>query len=301
MASRLPAPGRAALAPMLSPTGKLKGDLTLFNWGDGSYWIMGSYYLRQWHMRWFLSEIEDGVAVRDISDEWVGFSLSGPRSRELMAAVVSNADVSNAAFRFMGCRDMDVGLCRARVGRLSVVGELGYEINVPASMHLALYRTLKQAGTDFGMHEYGYNALLSLRIEKSFGIWSKEFTQVYTPGMTGMDRWIHFDKKGFIGREAALTERDKQAAKTCLVTLDVDAADADASSYEPVWHRGKRVGYVTSGAYGHTIGKSIAMALVDKELSQPGTKLSVHVVGVERPATVIQPSPYDPQGRRMRA
>ncbi|HXP76460.1 MAG TPA: glycine cleavage T C-terminal barrel domain-containing protein, partial [Stellaceae bacterium] len=183
---------------------------------------------------------------------------------------------------------------------LSVVGELGYEINVPASMHLALYRALKQAGADFGMHEYGYNAVLSLRIEKSFGIWSREFTQAYTPGMTGMDRWIDFNKKDFTGREAALREREQDAAKNRLVTLDVDTLDADASGYEPIWHDGKRVGYVTSGAYGHTLGKSIAMALVDKEFSAPRTKLSLHVVGVERPATVIAPSPHDPEGRRMR-
>ncbi|MBM3599459.1 MAG: FAD-dependent oxidoreductase [Alphaproteobacteria bacterium] len=309
MASKLPGPGRAALAPMLSPTGKLKGDLTLFNWGDGTWWIMGSYYLRQWHMRWFLSQLEDGVSVRDISDEWVGFSLSGPKSRDVLEAVVRNADVSNAAFRFMACRDMDIGMCRARVGRLSVVGELGYEINVPAAAHLTLYRTLKRAGADFGMHEYGYNALLSMRIEKSFGIWSREFTQAYTAGMTGLDRWIAFDKPNFVGRDAALRERDAGSSGSSsgaassgrrLVTLDIEAMDADASGYEPVWQDGRRVGYVTSGAYGHCLGKSLAMALVDKELARPGTKLSVHVVGVACKTTVIEPSPHDPAGRRMR-
>ena len=301
MASKLPGPGRAALAPMLSPTGKLKGDLTLFNWGDGTYWIMGSYYLRQWHMRWFLGQIEDGVSVRDMSDEWVGFSLSGPKSRALLEAVVHNADVSNDALRFMACRNMDVGMCRARVGRLSVVGELGYEINVPAAQHLTLYRSLKQAGTAFGMHEYGYNALLSLRIEKSFGIWSREFTQAYTPGMTGLDRWIAFDKPNFIGRDAALKARDAGSPKQRLVTLEVESNDADASGYEPIWRDGRRVGYVTSGAYGHCLGKSLAMALVDKDLAAPGTPLSVHVVGVECMAKVIDPSPHDPAGKRMRA
>ncbi|MBI1775639.1 MAG: GcvT family protein [Proteobacteria bacterium] len=301
LASRIPAPGRAALAPMLSPSGKLKGDLSVFNWGDGNYWIMGSYYLRQWHMRWFAGLLQDGVAVRDISDDWVGFSLAGPRSRDVLAAVVRNADVSNTALRFMSCREMDVGMCRAKVGRLSVSGELGFEINVPAAEHLTLYRTLKQVGAAHGMHEYGFNALLSLRMEKSFGIWSREFTQAYTPGMTGLDRWIAFDKVEFIGREAVLRERDVEAAPRRLVTLDIAADDADASGYEPVWHKGNRVGYVTSGAYGHCLGKSLALALVDKHLCNPGTELSVHVVGVERKAQVIAPSPHDPAGRRMRA
>jgi dimethylglycine dehydrogenase len=301
MASRIPGPGRAALAPMLSPSGKLKGDLTVFNWGDGSYWIMGSYYLRAWHMRWFSSLLREGVTVRDISDAWVGFSLAGPKSRALLASVVSNADVSKTAFRFMACREMDVGLSRARVGRLSVAGELGFEINVPAAEHLALYRTLRTAGEAFGLHEYGFNALLSLRIEKSFGIWSREFTQAYTPGMTGFDRWIAFDKGDFVGRQAALREREAGPPKQKLVTLDIAATDADATGYEPIWQRGKRVGFVTSGAYGHCVGKSLAMALVDRDCAKVGTELSVHVVGVERPARVIEPSPYDPKGEAMRA
>jgi dimethylglycine dehydrogenase len=301
MASKIPGPGRAALAPMLSPGGKLKGDLTVFNWGDGSYWIMGSYYLRAWHTRWFKNLLRDGVAVRDISDAWVGFSLAGPKSRALLASVVSNADVSNSAFRFMACREMDVGLSRARVGRLSVAGELGFEINVPAAEHLALYRRLKKAGEAFGMHEYGFNALLSLRMEKSFGIWSREFTQAYTPGMTGMDRWIAFDKGDFVGRDAALRERDAGPTAQQLVTLEIEAEDADATGYEPIWHRGKRIGFVTSGAYGHSVGKSLALALVDRARADIGTRLSVHIVGVERPARVIEASPYDPKGAAMRA
>lgn len=285
---------------MLAPSGKLRGDLSVFNWGDGTWWIMGSYYLRQWHMRWFQDHIEDGVEVRDISDDWVGFSLSGPKSRDLLEAVVSNADVSNQAFRFLACRELDVGFSRAKVGRLSVNGELGYEINVPASEHLTLYRTLKKAGADFGMVEIGFNAMLSLRIEKSFGLWNREFTQAYTPGETGMDRWINFDKQGFIGRDAALKEREK-GAKRHLVTLDISADDADGSGWEPVWRDGKRVGYITSGAYGHAVGKSLAMALVDKDHCAVGTELSAHVVGVERKARVIAPSPYDPSGSRMRS
>lgn len=300
VASRIPAPGKVGLAPMLYPSGKLKGDLTLFNWGDGTYWIMGSYYLRQWHMRWFAQLSETGATVRDISDDWVGFSLAGPRSRDVLAAVAQHADVSNKALPFMSCRALDIALSRARVGRLSVAGELGFEINVPAAEHLTLYRTLKRAGAEFGMHEYGFNALLSLRMEKSFGIWSREFTQAYTPGMTGMDRWIAFDKGDFTGREAALKERGS-APRQRLVTLEIDADGADASGYEPVWNRDARVGYVTSGAYAHCLKKSLALALVDDAHCHVGTKLMVHIVGVGRSATVVQPSPYDPLGMRMRA
>ena len=303
MASRLPAPGRAKLAPMLAPNGRLKGDLTVFNWGDGTWWIMGSYYLRQWHMRWFsdwIATLEAGdVSVRDISDATVGFALSGPRSRDVLAKL-THQDISNEALPFMGCATLDVGLVRARVGRLSVAGELGYEINVSAAEHIVLRQMLLEAGRDLGLREYGFYAMNSLRLEKSFGIWSCEFTQGYTPGMTGMDRWIAWNKGEFTGREAALAEREKNTAPHKLVTLEVDALDADASGYEPVWKDGRRVGFITSGGYGHHAGKSLAMALIDVEHAQTGEELHTHVVGVERGARIIASSPYDPSGAAMR-
>ena len=207
MASRLPKPGRAKLAPMLSPEGRLKGDLTVFNWGDGTWWIMGSYYLRAWHMRWFQDHRSGDVTVRDISDAMVGFSLAGPNSRKVLEGL-THQDISHAALPFMGCMELDIGLIRAKVARLSVCGELGYEINVPAVEHIALREMLLKAGADHGMREYGFYAMNSLRLEKSFGIWSREFTQGYTPGQTGMDRWIDWQKPDFIGRKAALAERD---------------------------------------------------------------------------------------------
>ncbi|RBI73558.1 glycine cleavage system protein T [Roseovarius sp. TE539] len=297
MASRLPGPGRARLAPMLGHDGRLKGDLTIFNWGDGTWWIMGSYYLRAWHMRWFRDHIEDGVNIRDLGEEMVGFSLAGPKAR---AVLEKTTDGDIAGLPFMGCGHFDVGLIRGRIGRLSVAGELGYEIHCRMGDHIALRRTLLEAGAGEGIREYGFNALLSLRLEKSFGIWSAEFTQGYTPGMTGMDRWIDWRKSDFVGRQAALAERDGNGPAQVLVTLEIDAADADASGFEPVWKEGRRVGFVTSGGYGHTVDKSLAMALVEPAHAAVGAELSVHVVGVERPARVIPASPYDPDGKAMR-
>jgi dimethylglycine dehydrogenase len=285
---------------MLGENGKLKGDLTLFNWGDGTWWIMGSYYLRQWHMRWFERDLPADVHVRDISDDVVGFSLAGPRSRELLSRV-THQDVSHKAFSFLACRPLDIGLIRARVGRLSVVGELGFEINCRANEHATLRRTLLEAGKDLGVAEYGFSAVNSLRLEKSFGIWSREFTQGYTAAETGMDRWIAFDKGDFTGRNAALKEKESNVRGRRLVTLEIDAKDADAGGYEPVWRKGSRVGFITSGGYGHTIGKSLAMALVEDEASEAGSELSTHIVGVERQARVIAASPYDPKGAKMRA
>ena len=297
LSTKLPKPGRARLAVMLSPEARLKGDLTLFNWGDGTWWLMGSYYLRAWHMRWFNDHIGNGVTVGDLGEDTAGFSLSGPKSK---AVIEKLTDGAVGDLPFMGCGAFDIGLLRCKVGRLSVTGEAGYEIHCRMGDHATLRKALLDAGADEGIIEYGFNALLSLRIEKSFGIWSAEFTQLYTAGQTGMDRWIDWQKPDFIGREAALAERDGEGAKQVLVTLDIDADDADASGYEPIWKDGKKVGFVTSGAYGHTVGKSLAMALVDRDCATPGTALSTHIVGVERPATVIAPSPYDPEGKAMR-
>lgn len=298
MASALPKPGRAKLAPMLSPEGKLKGDLTVFNWGDGTWWIMGSYYLREWHMRWFQDHMDDNVSLRDLSDATVGFSLAGPNSRKVLDKLT---DGPIDALPFMGCGTFDIGLIRAKVGRLSVAGELGYEIHCSAAEHIALRNILLEAGADLGICEYGFNALLSLRLEKSFGIWNAEFTQGYTPAQTGMDRWIAWDKGDFIGRDAALAERDGGGPAQVIVPIEVDATDADASGYEPVWKDGKRVGFVTSGGYGHTVDRSLALAMVDRDAATEGTELSVHIVGVERPARVIAASPYDASGKAMRA
>lgn len=299
VAGKLPGPGRIKLAPMLGEDGRLKGDLTVLNWGDGTWWIMGSYYLRAWHMRWFNDHLDAGVEVRDISDAVVGFSLSGPRSRELLSRV-THEDVSAEAMPFLACRTMDVGLIRARVGRISVTGELGYEIHCSAAEHIALRRLLLEAGEGLDAVEYGYNALLSLRMEKSFGIWSAEFRQEYTPQMTGMDRWIDWSKD-FVGAGAARKEHEADSAERRLVTLEIDAGDADASGYEPVWAGDRRVGYITSGDYGHTVGKSLAMALIDRDQTAEGTELTTHIVGVEHPAVVIPPSPYDPPGSALRA
>src|SRR5690606_12327092 len=116
MASRLPAPGRVRLAPMLGHDGRLKGDLTLFNLGGGRWWILGSYYLREWHMRWFEQHLQEGVEVRDISDATVGFSISGPNARKLLERV-THEDVSNEGFGFMTCRPLDVGLARVLAAR----------------------------------------------------------------------------------------------------------------------------------------------------------------------------------------
>ena len=297
-ACKLPKKGKASLAPMLSPSGKLKGDLTIFNWGDGSWWVMGSYYLRNWHMRWFSENLIPDVFIRDLGEDYCGFSISGPKSKELIRNLT---DSKIEKLPFMGCGNYDIGLIQTKVGRLSVAGELGYEINCRMGDHIALRRLLLENGKQFGIHEYGFNALLSMRLEKSFGIWSAEYTQGYTPGMTGLDRWINWQKNDFIGKKASYLEKSGNGPNQKLVTLEVDSSDSDASGFEPIWKNGKRVGFITSGGYGHRVQKSLAMGLINTDLAESGEEIDVHIVGKEKKAKIIPVSPYDPKGELMRA
>jgi len=205
----------------------------------------------------------------------------------------------SAHLPFMGIGAMDVGSARAVVARLSLTGELGYEITVPATQHRQLWLELKEAGQDLGLRPVGDRAIDSLRLEKGYGIWSAEFTQAYTPGMSGLDRFVAFDKGDFVGRDAARREQAEGSAQT-LVLLDVDAADADASGDEGVWCEGRLVGTTTSGAYGHHVGRSLALAYVDRAVVDARPEVSVVVVGEDRPARILIEPAYDPKGLRLR-
>lgn len=311
-ATSLPKKNKVKLAVMLGHDGRLKGDLTCFHWEEDHYWVMGSYYLREWHLRWFYDHLPGGVralktdgdvTVTDISDNIGGYAISGPRARGLLQALTSQ-DLSNDFFSFMSCCDMDIGLISAKVGRLSVTGELGYEINCHALELNTLREMLLHEGKQFGVMEFGYYALNTLRLEKSFGIWNAEFMQAFTPGETGMSKWISKKKNSnFVGKENVISElaSEKNRLDKILVTLEIENAEAEASGYEPVWSNdNKRIGMTTSGGFGHSINKSLAMAFVQPEFSSPGSKLKTHIVGVERECTVLSDSPWDPTGERMR-
>lgn len=295
LACNLPAPGRVKLAPMLGHDGRLKGDFTCFNWGDGSYWLMGSFYLRAFHMRWFEHHAGEDTQVEDISDLMAGFSINGPKARDILQSI-ADTDLSN--LKMMQCKSADIGLHRVRIARLSLSGEMAYEINCVSNEHASLRNLLLKAGADHGLRDVGFEAMLSMRLEKSIGIWNAEFTQGYTPAMTGLDRWIAWDKGNFIGKAAA---QDAPAPTRVLTMLEVDADNVDPTGFEPVWAEGKMVGMTTSGGYGHRTGRSYALALVDVDQTAVGTPLEVHIVGEKRAAQVINMSPYDPSGQRMRA
>jgi len=300
LAGRLPSVGRIRITPMLAPSGRLMGDLTTMRPSDGRFVIFGSGYLQAWHMRWFEEHLRgEGLSVRNVSNEMLGVAIFGPNARALLSRLTS-ADVSNEVFPFMTVREMDIGLAPAQVGRLSVTGELGYEIYVPANYLRSVYECLLAQSQDLGLTNVGLYTLNSLRLEKSYGIWSREFSRDYTPTMAGISRFIAYDKTAFIGRDGALRDRDAPPPRQ-LVTLDIEASDADAWGFEPIWHGEMTVGYVTSGGYGHCVGKSLAMGYLRSDLSDPHVPLEVSIVGTRRVARVCSEAVFDPTGARMRS
>jgi dimethylglycine dehydrogenase len=300
LAGRIPAEGRIRLAPMLAPSGKLLGDLTVTCLARERFWLIGSYCLQEWHQRWFHERRPArGVRIENLSESWLGFSLSGPRSREILGRL-TREDVSDAALPFFGCRTLDIGFARAMVARLSLTGELGFEITVPALQQRALWQMLLEQGAPLGLRPIGTRAQDSLRLEKGYGVWSLEYTQAYTPAMSGLDRYIDYGKGDFIGRAAALRDREANPAQR-LALLAIDADDADAVGFEPVFRGERRVGFITSGAYGHHIGRSLALAYVDRAALEGDDRLEVEVIGERRAARILPEAPYDPRGLRQRA
>jgi dimethylglycine dehydrogenase len=299
MANRMPAEGRVALTPMLSPSGKLIGDLTVAKLGPERFQITASYGAQAYHMRWFQAHLpETGVGLSNISMARIGFQIAGPQARALLARV-TRSDVSNAAFKFLDVREIEVGLVPAIVNRISYTGDLGYEIYVEARHQVALYAALAEAGADLGLRPFGMRAMMSLRLEKSFGSWMRDYKPDYTPAETGLDRFVSFKKNDFIGRPAAVAEKETGPARR-LCTFVVEADDADVWADEPIWMDGEVVGFVTSGGYAHHVQKSVALGFLPVAAIADGVAVEIEILGERRPATLVSEPLFDPKGERMR-
>jgi dimethylglycine dehydrogenase len=284
---------------MLNKNGKLIGDFTVAKLAEERFQVTASYAAQAYHMRWFQAQLPDsGVTVRNVSLDRIGFQIAGPKARALLQRVTC-ADVSKDAFPFLSVRQIEIGLLPALVCRVTYTGDLGYEIYVAAQHQAALYETLTAAGADLGLRPFGMRAMMSLRLEKSFGSWLREFKPDYTPAETGLDRFVSFKKNDFIGRDAALRERDNPPPRR-LCTFVVDALDADVWADEPIWKDGSVVGFVTSGGYAHYVEKSVAIGFLPQEMIAEGAAFEIEILGELRPATVITEPLFDPQAIRMR-
>ncbi len=301
MANKVPAIGRITLSPMLNERGRLIGDFTLCRLAEDRFFLIGTYAAEEFYQRWFeqhMGSFAGRVLVRACAMEYTGLSVAGPNSRELLQSLV-DTDLATPAFPFMSFAQMDVGLVPALVGRVSFTGELGYEMWVTSDYQRTLYDTLLAAGKDLGVRPIGGRALNSMRLEKSFGSWAREFRPIYGAFEAGLGRFVDLKRGGFIGAAAAAAEQASGGERK-LITLEVTATDADAIGDEPIWHNGEVVGWVTSGGYGHRTGKSIALGYVNNAVAAQTTGFEVELIGVRCAAVRLASPAFDPQGLRMR-
>jgi 4-methylaminobutanoate oxidase (formaldehyde-forming) len=225
----------------------------------------------------------------------------GPRSRTLLSRV-TDADLSNAAFPFWDSRVIGIGQATVRAVRLTYVGELGWELQVPVDQAGMVYDTLVAAGKDLGITNAGHYAINSLRLEKGYRAWGAELSPDDTPLEAGLGFAIDW-KKSFLGREA-LEQQKTTGLKRRLVTFVLEDPEPMLWGSEPILRDGAPVGYTTSGSYGHTIGGAIAMGYVNHsqaitpEFIMSGA-YAINVSGRQYPARAFLQAPYDPQRKRI--
>ncbi len=306
MAGRLPNPGRLSLTPMLSPAGKLIGDFTVTCVNDELFLLTASYAAQSFHMRWFETQLAPAmdVEVSNISTQRLGFQIAGPSAQQVLAAITTE-DVSTPALPFLGAKSMQLDRTEpaltAWVQRVSYTGDLGYEIYVDADEQTALYQKLAAAGADFDMKPFGMHAMMSLRLEKSFGSWMREYKPDYTPLETGLDRFVDYNKSvDFIGKAAAVAEKSA-GCERILCTFKVDAKDADVWGYEPIWIDDKVQGFVTSGGYAHHARVSVAIGFVPVAMAKPGLEVQIEILGELTRAVLFEQTLHDPDGKRVRS
>ena len=310
VANHLPKVGRLTLTPVLTPKGRLAADLTVGRLAEDRFVLFGSGAMPAITMRLFLQRLPDeGVTVVDRSEDLLGWSLSGPDSRDLLGRLTDD-DVSNHGLRFRDLREMTVGGVPVVLARLSFTGELGYELYCAGKHQETLRQAIVVAGGPGGdgrhldVTPFGGRAFMSLRLEKGFGVWNLEYRPDFTPAEAGMSRFVKVDKPAdFIGREAARDELERGPSRR-LVTLVINADDADAIHDEPVFHSGECVGFLTSGGFAHHIGCSVGLGYIPAHLADGSSGLDgfeVEILGQMRPARLQLEPLYDPAGERMRS
>jgi dimethylglycine dehydrogenase len=298
---RLPKLGRVSLAYMLNERGGIVCEFTVTRLAEDRFYLI-SAAAAEWHdLDWLHRHLpaDGSVRIENLSARLGSLVLAGPKSREVLAKV-TDADLSNDRFPWLGAREIEIGFARMLALRVNYVGELGWELHAPMENLVATYEALWAAGTSHGIRDFGMYAMDSLRLEKCYRGWKTDMTHEYTPLMASLERFVDFQKPGFTGM-AALTEESRVGPKERLVPLLLDeVGDADAPACATVWQNDSRVGLVTSGGFGHALGRSIALAYVRPDLAGPGTRLDIEILGERRGAIVGREPLYDPTNARLK-
>jgi len=286
----LPKIGRTVLTAMLNPEGKIVGEFSVSRIGEEEFFLFGSQAAEVHHPRWFIAHLPKDSAIRfeNLSLSMVGLTVAGPRSRDLLQKL-TDTSLATKDFPFMAFRKVNIGMAPIWLSRMTYTGDLGYEMWIAPEYQRYLFDLIMEAGKEYDMRLFGFRALITMRLEKNFGTWYREYRPIYTPLEAGMERAMKFDHE-FIGRAAVEAEMKNGGPKRKLVmfTVDVDPErPADVIGDEPVWHNGNVVGWITSGGYAHYSGVSLALGYIPTELAAEGTTgFEIEIIGKLRPATL---------------
>ncbi len=295
--------GGMRLVHMLTDLGGIECEMTITRLGEGRYYlnsaIMGTTHDEDW-LNDHILEGED-VVVSDVTDDYGIIAITGPRARDVLEGL-TDADLHAPAFRWLTAQEIDVAGVSVKALRVSYVGELGWELHVAIDQMLPLYEALVEAGEPHAMVHFGSYAMNVMRVEKGYKAWGSELTTELTPIETRIERFVDFDGD-FIGKDATVARRDQdEPLSMVLVYCEISDGDSDLLGNEPAYgDDGKVMGIGGSGAYGHSVGKSLAFVFVAPEYEAPGSTFELDMLGVRRTATVLAEPAHDPTNAAIRA
>ncbi|HET7479960.1 MAG TPA: glycine cleavage T C-terminal barrel domain-containing protein, partial [Rubrobacteraceae bacterium] len=288
--------GSVTYSLMLDEAGGIRSDITVARLGEETFQL-GLNGPRD--ILWMEDHLpEDGsVHVRDVTGSSCCIGVWGPLARDLVQPLTDD-DLSNEAFGYFKARRIYIREVPVTALRVSYVGELGWELYAPTEMGLRLWDLLWDAGQPLGVIAGGRSAFGSLRLEKGYRLWGTDMSTEHDPYEAGLGFAVKPDKGDFVGREALIRRREDGLRRklSCLVLEDPNVV---VVGNEPVYSGGEPVGYVTSAAYGYSIGKSIAYGWLPPELSRVGTRVEVEYFGERHGATVSAEPLFDPEMRHL--
>jgi len=300
-------PGKVVYTAMLNAGGGIECDLTVTRLREDTYLVVTSAAVAVHDFDWIQRHLPpDARAVlTDVSSGSAVLGVMGPRARDLLARLTP-ADLGNAAFPFGTAREIPLAYATVRAARITYVGELGWELYVPTEFAAGVYDALVAEGAALGLRHAGYHAMDSLRLEKGYRSWGHDIGGDDTPLQAGLGFAVAFDKRApFIGREALLRQRERPLQRR-LVQLALRDPEPVLFGDEPIYRDGVLVGRVTSGGYGHTLGRAVGMGYVTAEPGVDAAWLAagafaLDLAGTRHAATAQLPPFYDPRSLRPRA
>lgn len=295
-ANRMPQQvGSITLSHMLNRAGRIELETTILRMGEDQFYLVCAAFFEQRLLDHLAHHRGNETAkITALSNDWSALSLNGPQSRNLLASC-TDADLSNAGFRWLSAQQITVAGHEIWALRMSYAGELGWEFHMPATACLDVYNALWAAGEAYGIADYGSFAMNAMRMEKAFK-GAGELTNEVTLAEANVLRFARMDK-AYLGRDKTL---NTDLPWVCVYLEIEPDGHADGHGGEAVLHNGRVVGSTASVAYGPTVGKILAFAYVKPEAAEPGTALEVMIHGSPRAARVLAEPAYDPNSLKPR-